>query len=165
MMKRLISWPFSSCRVSNTSRRWQLCCNCLCATAAMARVLHTAHCCRCLSCWAVRIHWLRCTAASCIRCCIKSERIGSYKKGRSKERPLGLAGNKLEFVAQANHVDPWFNINVNLGTTGDSVQGGVGIDVDVTNLAVDHDVVGQHVVGAYLSGPAPGVFHIKVASV
>src|SRR5690606_13656192 len=62
--------------------------------------------------------------------------------------------NGLELVAQADHVDQRVDVDVNFYRGGVQLHGGLGADVDVANLRVDHQLVVQHVVGADLEGQA-----------
>ena len=82
--------------------------------------------------------------------------------GRSREKQRRLEGAFVlseirqlpvssELVAEADHVDHRVYVYVYFEAT-DAVKIGVSsrIDVDIANLGVDHQLVGQHIVGANL---------------
>src|SRR5690606_30544557 len=86
----------------------------------------------------------------------------------TKQAPEGAclrSGSGLELVAQTDHVDPRLDVHVHAGAHAESgvVHVGLGVNVDVADLAVDHQVVGQHVVRADLGSPAPAVGGLQVA--
>src|SRR5690554_4412859 len=69
---------------------------------------------------------------------------------------------RLELVAQADHVDHGVDVHIDVHRRGAEFQGGLGADVDVTDLRVDHQLVVQHVVGADLEGESEGAVQAEV---
>ena len=70
--------------------------------------------------------------------------------------------DSLELVAEADHVDEGVYVDVNFNfAEGCVVRGCLGIDVDIANLSVEHDVVCEHVIHAYLSCQTPRVFQVQ----
>lgn len=76
---------------------------------------------------------------------------------------LGQADSS-ELVAEADHVDEGVDVYVDFCANAEDcvVDISFGVDVDIAKLGVKHDVIGQHVIHADLSGPAPRVLHAEI---
>src|SRR5690606_37078568 len=72
-----------------------------------------------------------------------------------------------EFVAEADHVDHRVDVYIDFGfgyaECAWAFDGGLGINIDIANLSVDHQAVGQHIVSTDLKGQTPRVIQLQAA--